>query len=129
MELSIQAAVLCVVAALLAVVVRRGSPESALLLTLGATAAVLLSLAESLEALMDFLGQLVEESGLSQDLFIPLYKTIGIALVVKLGGSLCRDAGESALSSVVETAGAVCALIAALPLLRAVLALLLELMR
>lgn len=129
MELSIQAAVLCVVAALLALVVRRGSPEAALLLTLGAAVAVLLSLTESLTALMDFLSQLVEESGLSRELFIPLYKTIGIALVVKLGGSLCRDAGESALSSVVETAGAVCALIAALPLLRAVLALLLELMR
>ena len=129
MELSIQAAVLCVTAALLALVVRRGSPEAALLLPLGAAVAVLLSLAGSLTALMDFLGQLVEESGLSRELFIPLYKTIGIALVVKLGGSLCRDAGESALSSVVETAGAVCALIAALPLLRAVLALLLELMR
>ena len=129
MELSIQAAVLCVTAALLALVVRRGSPEAALLLPLGAAVVVLLSLAGSLTALMDFLGQLVEESGLSRELFIPLYKTIGIALVVKLGGGLCRDAGESALSSVVETAGAVCALIAALPLLRAVLALLLELMR
>ena len=129
MELSIQAAVLCVTAALLALVVRRGSPEAALLLPLGAAVVVLLSLAGSLTALMEFLGQLVEESGLSRELFIPLYKTIGIALVVKLGGSLCRDAGESALSSVVETAGAVCALIAALPLLRAVLALLLELMR
>lgn len=129
MELSIQAAVLCVTAALLALVVRRGSPEAALLLPLGAAVVVLLALAESLTALMDFLGQLVEESGLSRELFIPLYKTIGIALVVKLGSSLCRDAGESALSSVVETAGAVCALIAALPLLRAVLALLLELMR
>ena len=79
--------------------------------------------------LMDFLGELVEESGLSRELFIPLYKTVGIALVVKIGGSLCRDAGESALASVVETAGAVCALIAALPLLRAVLSLLMELMR
>ncbi len=129
MELSIQAAGLCVTAALLALVVRRGSPESALLLTLGAVTVVLLSLAGSLTALMDFLNRLVEESGLSRELFIPLYKTIGIALVVKLGGSLCRDAGESALASVVETAGAVCALIAALPLLRAVLGLLQELMR
>ncbi|MCI8328347.1 MAG: stage III sporulation protein AD [Oscillibacter sp.] len=129
MELSIQAAVLCVAAALLALVVRRGSPECALLLTLAAAAVVLLSLAESLETLVEFLGRLVEESGLSRELFIPLYKTVGIALVVKIGGNLCRDAGESALSSVVETAGAVCALLAALPLLRAVLALLLELMR
>ena len=129
MELSIQAAALCVVAALLALVVRRGSPEAALLLTLGAAAAVLLSLAGSLERLMDFLGELVEESGLSRELFTPLYKTVGIALVVKIGGSLCRDAGESALASVVETAGAICALLAAAPLLRAVLSLLLELMQ
>ena len=53
---------------------------------------------------------------------------MGIALVVKVGSGLCRDAGESALASVVETAGAVCALLVALPLLRAVLSLLLELM-
>ena len=47
-------------------------------------------------------------------------------LVVKVGGDLCRDAGESALAAVVETAGAVCALLTALPLLRAVLSLLWE---
>ena len=45
-----------------------------------------------------------------------------------MGGNLCRDAGESALASVVETAGTLCALLAALPLLRAVLDMLLELM-
>ena len=51
-----------------------------------------------------------------------------LALVVQVGGNLCRDAGESALASVVETAGTLCALLAALPLLRAVLDMLLELM-
>lgn len=116
------------VSAILALVLKKGTPEAALLLTLGAAVVVLLPLAESMEELLAFLRELTERSGLSQALFVPLYKTIGIALVVKVGGNLCRDAGESALSSVVETAGTVCALLAALPLLRAVLALLLELM-
>lgn len=128
MEQVIRAAVLCVVSAILALVLKKGTPEAALLLTLGAAIVVLLPLAESMEELLAFLRELTERSGLSQALFVPLYKTIGIALVVKVGGNLCRDAGESALSSVVETAGTVCALLAALPLLRAVLALLLELM-
>ena len=97
MEQVIQVTGLCVVGALLALVVKRGSPETALLLAVGAA------------------------SGVSADLFVPLYKTIGIALVVQVGGNLCRDAGESALASVVETAGTLCALLAALPLLRAVL--------
>ena len=117
MEQVIQVTGLCVVGALLALVVKRGSPETALLLAVGAAVVVALALAE-----------LGSASGVSADLFVPLYKTIGIALVVQVGGNLCRDAGESALASVVETAGTLCALLAALPLLRAVLDMLLELM-
>lgn len=128
MEQVLQAAAVCVVGALLALVLKRGAPEAALLLTLGAAAVVLLSLAGAVEELLAFLKELAERSGVSGELFVPLYKTVGIALVVRIGGSLCRDAGESALAGVVETAGAVCALLAVLPLLRAVLSLLLELM-
>ena len=128
MEQVFQAAALCLIGALLAVVVRRGSPELALLLTLGAAAAVLVSLAGPVEELMRFLRELGERSGVPEQLFVPLYKTIGIALVVRVGGELCRDAGESALAAALETAGALCALLASLPLLRAVLTLLLELM-
>ena len=126
MEQVFQVTGLCVVGALLALVLKKGSPELALLLALAAVAAVLLFLMGALGELMEFLREIGAASGLSEDLFIPLYKTVGIALVVKAGGSLCRDAGESALASAVET---VCALLVSLPLLRAVLALLLELTR
>lgn len=129
MEQVFQVTGLCLVGALLALVLKKGSPELALLLALAAVAAVLLSLMGALGELLDFLREVGAASGLSEDLFIPLYKTVGIALVVKAGGSLCRDAGESALASAVETAGTVCALLVSLPLLRAVLALLLELTR
>ena len=117
-----------VTGALLAVVVKRGSPEVALLVTLGAVAAGLLFLTGLLEEVTAFLRTLSERSGVSHRLLTPLYKTVGIALVVKVGSELCRDAGEAALGSVVETAGAVCALLVALPLLRTVLELLMELM-
>ena len=127
MEAVFQVTGVCLVGALLAVVVRRGSPELSLLLTLGGVTVVLVSLAEPLGELLDFLTELGERSGVPQRLFLPLYKTVGISLVVRVGGDLCRDAGESALASAVETAGAVCALLAALPLLRAVLDLLMEL--
>lgn len=129
MEQVFQVTGLCVVGALLALVLKRGSPELALLLALAAVVAVLLFLAGALGELLEFLREVGTASGLSDDLFIPLYKTAGIALVVKAGGSLCRDAGESALASAVETAGTVCALLVSLPLLRAVLSLLLELTR
>ena len=128
MEQIVQVTALCVVGALLAVVVRRGSPECALVLGIAAAVAVLVFLAQGLEELMAFLAELGERSGIPETLFVPLYKTLGIALVVRVGAGLCRDAGEAALGSVVETAGAVCAMLTALPLLRAVLDMLLELM-
>ena len=45
---------------------------------------------------------------------------LAIALTVRVGGAFCRDAAQGALASVLETAGAVCALTAAAPLLLAV---------
>jgi len=122
-----QTAALCVTGAVLAVVVRRGAPELALTVTLGTAAVGFLFLAGPLGDLLDFMTE-VSRYGVSQKLLIPLYKIVGIAVVVKVGGDLCRDAGESALASVVETAGSVCALLVALPLLRGVLTLLMELM-
>ena len=52
-----------------------------------------------------------------------------ILLAVSTGEEEDTEACLDELEDLVETAGAVCALLAALPLLRAVLALLLELMR
>jgi len=129
MEQVVRIAALCVVGALLALIIKRGTPELALLLAVGCTVAVLLSLEEPVRTILLFLEELGEQSGISQQLFEPLYKTVGIAFVVKLGGELCRDAGEAAMAAVVESAGAVCALLVALPLLRTVLSLILELMR
>lgn len=128
MEMTVQITALCVVGALLTLVLKKGAPEVGLLLSLAVAAAVLLALMGSVGEIVRFLDELAVRSGTARTLFGPLYKTVGIALVVRVGGSLCRDAGESALASVVETTGAVCALLATLPLLQTALELLLELM-
>ena len=128
MELVFRAAVACVLAALLALLLKKGTPETALALTVGAAAVVFLLLAEPMEELMDLLREMEAGTGLDRELLTPLYKTIGIALVVRIGGGLCRDAGESALAAVLETVGSVCALLAAAPLLRQALGMLMELM-
>ena len=128
MELVSRVTALCVVGAVLALTLKKVSPEQALVLVLCTGGVGLYLLADSLRELMAFLEELGERSGIADSLFVPLYKTVGIGLVVKVGGGLCRDAGGSSLASVVETAGAVCALLAALPILRAVLELLMELM-
>ena len=107
MELLLKVFALCVITAAVASLLRRNEGELALLLALCAAAcaaALLIAAGEPLAALLR----------------TPLWKVLAIALTVRVGGAFCRDAAQGALASVLETAGAVCALTAAAPLLLAV---------
>ncbi len=110
---------LCVTGALLAVLLKRTNPDMALLLALAVCGAALLLLAEPLEEIRDFLTQLAGGGQLPAEGFVPLVKTVGVALVSRTGSDLCRDAGEGAMASLVETAGAVIAILVSLPLFQA----------
>lgn len=127
MEVISRIVVLCVVGTILALTIKQNRKEMALLLTLATSVVVLIFLLGELRELFAFFQELGESSGISATLLKPLYKTVGIALIVKIGSGLCRDAGESALSAVVETAGSICAFLAALPLMQTVLDALMEL--
>ena len=77
----------------------------------------------ALSDLADFCTRTLALTGLPAALFAPLLKVMAIALVVRFSCALCADAGQRALSALLNTAGAVCALVCALPLLEELLAL------
>ena len=80
---------LCLTGALLAVLLKRTNPDMALLLALAVCGAVLFLLAEPLGEIRDFFTQLSDWGGLPTELFAPLVKTVGIALVSRTGSDLC----------------------------------------
>ena len=114
MDTVLRLAALCLLGALLAVLLRRGGGELALLLVLAVCGV------EPLGQLRDFWEEASAWGQLPEQLFQPLLKTVCIALICRTGSDLCRDAGEGALASVLETAGAVAAIVVSLPLFRAV---------
>lgn len=111
---------LCLVGAVLAALLKKSSPELAMLLALAVCAAVLLALVRGLESVTAFVRGVMQWGGVEAELFVPLLKTVAIALISRTGADLCRDAGESALASLVETAGAFGAVLVSLPLFAAV---------
>ena len=111
---------LCLVGAVLAALLKKSSPELALLLALAACAAVLLALVRGVESVTAFVREVMQWGGVESALFEPLFKTVAIALVSRTGADLCRDAGEGAMASLVETAGAFGAVLVSLPLFSAV---------
>lgn len=110
---------LCLTGALLAVLLHRSGGEMALLLSLAVCGVAAMVLMEPLEELRDFWEEAAAWGELPVELFTPLIKTVGIALLSRTGADLCRDAGEGAIASVLETAGAVAAIAVSLPLFRA----------
>lgn len=118
METVLQIAAVCLVGAVLAAVLRQRSPEAALL-GLAVCAVVGALLLRGLADVLDMLEDLAAAGGLPPELLAPLVKTLGIALVSRLGTEICRDAGQGAMAAVLETAGAFGAVLVSLPLVRA----------
>lgn len=121
MESVVRLAAAAVAAALCAVVVKQHAREVGAVLALAAGALLLgaaLGALEEVRALVDELGELI---GLSPAVLAPVLKTVGIAILTRIAAELCRDAGEGGIAAAAETAGAAAAVLAALPLLQAVL--------
>ena len=120
MEVMAKLAAVGVTAVVLSAVLKKNTPELALLLVLAAGLWMLTLAAGGLGAAAALMEELAQQAGLSEALLEPVVKTVALSILTKLTVELCRSAGEGGVAAFVETAGAVLALLAALPLVRAV---------
>lgn len=108
-------------AALLSGVMDRRDHALAMALGLAACAMAFFGAVESFRPAARFLEELNELSGLGGEYLQPLIKTVGIGIVTQIACAVCADCGQNALSKASELCGTAAALCTSLPLLRAVL--------
>ena len=120
MEAMVKLAAVGVTAVVLSAVLKKNTPELALLLVLAAGLWMLALTAEGLGAAAALMEELAGQAGLSEALLGPVVKTVALSILTRLTAEVCRSAGESGTAAFVETAGAALALVAAIPLVRAV---------
>lgn len=128
MELMVRAAVVAVTAAVLGAVLRRHTPELSLLLVLAAGLWIVGLCANALYAVMELLEELSALTGVGDELLYPVIKTVALSLLTRVTAELCRGAGEGGMAAFVELAGTVFALGVSLPLVRAVMILMGEML-
>ena len=128
MEAMARLAAVGVTAVVLSAVLTKNTPELALLLVLAAGVWMLAEVAGSLRAAVALMEELARQAGLSEALLEPVVKTVALSILTKLTVEICRSAGEGGVAAFVETAGTALALLAALPLVRAVAQLMGELL-
>ena len=128
METMAKLAAVGVTAVVLSAVLKKNAPEFSLLLALAAGVWMLARAAVGLGAAAALMRELADQAGLSETLLEPVVKTVALSILTKLTAELCRSAEEGGVAAFVETAGAALALLAALPLVRAVAQLMGELL-
>ena len=128
MEVMVKLAAVGVTAVVLSAVLKKNTPELALLLALAAGLWMMFLVADGLGAVVVLMEELAGQAGLSEVLLEPVVKTVALSILTKLTVEICRSAGEGGVAAFVETAGAVLALLVALPLVRAVAQLMGELL-
>ena len=121
METMLKVGAVAVLGALCAVVVKGTARQLALVLSIAAAAVVLGLALGAVEDVVAMAEELRDMAGLSPAVVAPVLKAVGIAILTQIAAQVCKDAGERGIAAVTETAGSALALCAALPLLRAVL--------
>ena len=128
MDEALKLTALALTAALLALVVKKQSPELALTLTLCACALGAILLLNGFRPVLDLARSLAKRAELEEGLTAPLWKCLGLGLLTELASAVCSDAGQTALAKLVELGGGLLCVAVSLPLLQAVLALIEELL-
>lgn len=102
-----KAAAIGVVAAALILTLKKESPVFALLVGIGASVLILLTVLPRLSAVFGLLEQITENIASGGEYVAIVIKIIGIAYAAEFGASVCADAGEGGLAAKIELAGKV----------------------
>ncbi len=100
---------------------REEQPAWAVLIALSFVAVMFLALIPQFSSAFGALTTLAREADVSSLYLNPVLKTIGVAYLTSFGVQISREAGEEAISGMIELAGKLVILLIALPLLQAIL--------
>ena len=111
-----QVAVFCLIATVLAIMLRQYRPEYAVFVSLACSVLAVVYLLQGIAQVMEELEGLLENAAIPKDLIQVVVKCLGVCVLTELAGQTCRDAGEQAIGAKVELAGKVTLVLVSLPL-------------
>lgn len=108
--------VLCIIAAIFAVILHRHNPEISLTLVIITSVSVLIFILKAITSPINTIIQKIQGYGIELSYFKIALKALGIGYVTSFAADICRDAGQTALASLSETAGKCGIFLLSLPL-------------
>ena len=116
MEEIIKIAIVAIISVILALIVAEKTPFFSMCIVIIAGVYILSVSLSALDVVMGGLNQLMQSSGLDSEVFDPVIKVCIIAIIVKISGDICKDAGFSAITQKLQFAGSVASIMVIFPL-------------
>ena len=105
----------------MALLLRRQSPQTALLLSIGTGTLIILSVLKSILTTVQSVNQLMTVGGIDPSYIVILFKVLGICFITEFTCDTVTEAVMLSLATNISFAGKVTVLAAALPLFRDVI--------
>ena len=116
------------IAVVLLNLLRRNSPEMAVLLSIVVGVMIFLRLVGRLTELVDAFSFLALRAKINQLHLQTVFKVMGVAYLTGFGAQICKDAGEGGLGLKLEMAGKIIILFLAVPVMVAIMEMILRLL-
>lgn len=117
-----QSATLVVVALIVSILLRQyGKKEYSILVQIATGAIIMFSVVTQIADVVTDLTELASGIGINIAYIKLLIKVLGICVVTQFVCEICKDSGESALSSQIEFAGKIIVVTLMLPLLKSII--------
>lgn len=112
---------ICIIAAILATVLRENKLEYAIILSVAAGAIIFLYMLNSMLNSFFEIRNIIGKAGIDSSYFLVAFKALGICIITGFTADLCRDFGQTALAGRAELAGRCAIFLISLPLLSSLL--------
>lgn len=112
----IRIAAIGIVAAILAVVISEKKPELSMLVAIAFGVMALVIAFGKAGAIIGVLQDTINQAGMDSKLLVPVLKVTGMAYITQFSVDACKDAGQNAIASKIETVGKIMMLVVAVPI-------------
>ncbi len=116
-----QIVVIGIVSAILAIVIKKQSPEMGVAISIAASILIFFLLLPKLEAVFTVIKSISESLDANIRYISIIFKIIGIAYITEFGSQVCIDAGETSIASKIDLAGKILIMSISAPILLSVI--------
>ena len=91
-----------IVAAILAVFIKKERGELAILIAIASCVVIFFYIISQLHLVLEFLEELLDMIAIEETYYLQLLKMLGVAYAAEFASSICKDAGQQSIASMIE---------------------------